>query len=67
MIFVLAQCPELQAPVNGLVFPAARRLSGSNATYICRDGFELLDPESNMRTCQLHGTWSSSEPQCVGK
>ena len=67
MMFVTAQCPELQAPANALVFPPARRLSGFTATYTCRTGFELLDPESNKRTCQPDGTWSLPEPQCVGK
>ena len=66
-MFVTALCPELQAPADGLVFPPARRLSGSNVTYTCRTGFELLDPESNIRTCQSDGTWSLPEPQCVGK
>ena len=63
-----AQCPALQSPTDGMVTTNSRRLSGSTATYTCNSGFELLDltPGSDMRTCQLDGTWSGSEAQCIG-
>ena len=63
-----AQCPVLQSPTDGIVMTTSNRLSGSTATYTCNSGFELLDltPESDVRTCQSDGTWSGSEPQCIG-
>ena len=69
-ITLLAQCPEIQSPADGMATTTSRRLSGDNATYTCNSGYLLvdinLDPGNDARTCQTDGTWSRSEPQCVG-
>ena len=61
-------CPLLTDPANGMV-AVTGQASGFTATYTCNSGFELLDltPGSDIRTCQPNGTWSGSEPQCIGK
>ena len=68
--YLIAQCPEIQSPEDGMVTTTSRRLSGDNATYTCNSGYLLvdinLDPGNDVRTCQTDGTWSGLEPQCVG-
>ena len=53
-------CSTLLSPSNGQV-----SLSGSTATYSCDSKYQLVGDVT--RTCQFDGTWSGSEPSCVGK
>jgi len=36
---------------------------GSNATYSCDPGYELL-PDNSVRSCQPDGLWSGRDPLC---
>ena len=38
---------------------------GTEATYICNDGYVLRGVRGDrVRTCQLDGTWTGTEPTC---
>ena len=38
---------------------------GSEAVYVCNDGYNLMGNET--RVCQSEGIWSGSIPQCMPK
>jgi len=63
---LLAICPRIFAPVNGMI---ACQLGvsevanpGETCTFTCDDGFTLTG--SSTRTCQNDRTWSGTEPMC---
>ena len=58
------QCPALQIPDNGKVDQTENSF-GSTATYSCDSQYQLVGDVT--RTCQSEGTWSGSEPSCVGE
>ena len=64
-IFVCTEvrCPQLQDPVNGEVIITGDTPS-STATYFCNSGYELKG--AKIRTCQINGEWSGTDPVCIG-
>ena len=36
---------------------------GSNATYVCNDGYNLMGNKS--RVCQMDGNWNGRTPRCI--
>ena len=58
------ECLMLPNPANGTVIITGQ-MSGDTATYTCDSGHEL-DP-TGVRTCQINGAWSGSDPQCIRK
>lgn len=59
-----APCPTLAAPTNGSV-DRTTGVAGDIATYACEMGYVLTgNGGSSIRTCQLDGTWTGSEPSC---
>ena len=64
---VLLICPDLNNPQNGQVMvDDVNNFQGSNATYSCNIGFELIG--GSMRVCENTGgsigDWSGSDPTC---
>ena len=56
-------CPELEDPKNGDVKTTGRYVD-DYAFYSCDYGFQLSG--NKHRSCQQDGTWSGTEPTCVG-
>jgi hypothetical protein len=54
-------CGELAAPDNGTV-EATSTIYGSEATYFCNEGADLLGEA--VRECQATGAWSGEAPVC---
>ena len=57
------ECGPLDNPENGAVTFQSTNF-GSIAIYQCDAGFTLLGEAR--RTCQITGSWSSSDPLCQG-
>ncbi len=67
IIVALVICPNLNSPQSGQVIVSdVNNIQGSNATYSCNIGFELIG--NSMRICQNTGgsvgVWSGSDPTC---
>ena len=62
-------CDVLPNPTNGLVtitrLESPGILPGSQAVYTCNGGYEING--NSIHDCQSDGTWSGSEPSCVGE
>lgn len=58
-------CGSLSDPENGNVNTSTGTTVGSEAVYSCNEGYDLNGPE--IRSCSSDGTWSDTEPTCVGK
>ena len=58
-------CPILTDPANGQVTTTNGNITGSEATYGCKEGFGLS--ETNVRVCMSDGNWSDNMPICRGK
>jgi len=56
------ECPRLPDPLNGRVSLSGLAF-GSEATYTCLAGFQLVGSET--RTCTAAGTWSLDPPVCA--
>lgn len=54
----------MQAITNGVVTEHSLEY-GSNVTYSCLAGYELIGP--SVRECLADGSWSGNEPYCQGK
>ena len=59
-------CGSLSDPTNGAV-NLTNTTFGSEASYICDNGYLLSDDGSQLRICQANGNWSSSAPECISK
>ena len=64
LINKVIECPTPDAPAKGNVTHSGKKL-GDKASYTCGKGYILQGPI--FRHCQLHGQWSQSMPQCIGK
>ena len=62
---MLITCPPLESPSNGSVSISDGTAAGSNATFFCEVGYELLG-EATLQ-CLDTGSWTSPPPQCVLK
>ncbi|HVZ73733.1 MAG TPA: hypothetical protein VHJ20_15240 [Polyangia bacterium] len=60
---VVANCPQLAAPMNGNV--SAMLTFGAQAQYTCNSGYTLTGKATS--TCNNDGTWSDPAPTCVIK
>ena len=56
-------CDGLSDLGNGTI-TVTGQTEGSNATYICDDGYQLTGGNS-IRTCVDTGMWSGQEPTCL--
>ena len=66
-MFILVDCGDPGTPDNGSR-NLTDTLEGSNVTYSCDSGFELIG--NRTQTCELtpNGTfWSSERPRCICK
>ena len=61
----MKDCGGLSTPNNGGVTYSDSTTYQSVATYSCDTGFEL--DGDRRRTCSAQGTWTGSEPQCIGQ
>ena len=61
---VTAECPPLMNPAGGIV-NVPSRIEGSNATYTCNEGYDLLG--DSFRTCDETAMWTGNEPVCQSK
>ena len=64
-LFVATVCPGLTAPANGGITFTDGINFGSAASYSCNEGFSLSSDEE--RVCLDLGTWTGSEPSCIGE
>ncbi|XP_011384249.2 membrane cofactor protein-like isoform X1 [Pteropus vampyrus] len=59
-------CPQLEEPLNGQIIYVNRTFQfGSQAHYICNEGFHLLG--TKILYCELSGSnvdWSDNSPEC---
>ncbi|XP_076821796.1 sushi, von Willebrand factor type A, EGF and pentraxin domain-containing protein 1-like isoform X2 [Clavelina lepadiformis] len=55
-----APCEELESFKNGFI--KGNRTYGSEVTYTCNDGYDLVG--NNIRRCRSDNTWSGSAPFC---
>ena len=59
-------CPTLKHILHGKIeIENTSQKQKTVAAYLCKSGYMLSG--SKYRTCQVDGTWSGSEPQCVSK
>ena len=56
-------CGALSGPANGQVSHTTGTTLGRTATYSCNTGYNLMG--DSIRTCQVNGMWSGSEPTCL--
>ena len=61
----LVDCGDLSDPPNGAVSLTANTTLGSEANYVCDEGYTLSG--CPMRVCEASGNWSNSEPECTSK
>ena len=64
-IFLGVTCPSLSAPNNGEV-SVTSYIPGGSATYAC-EGAGRLQGQSVRYCLGRDGTWSGSEPTCIGE
>ena len=64
MIFLLVHCGHPGNIEHGRVDVSEGTKLGDTAYYACDTGYALNG--SSSRTCTPNGTWSGSEPTCVG-
>ena len=62
VIFLFTVCGVLTNPENGQVSYTNGTSFGQTATYSCDKGYNLFG--GSIRTCQVTGVWSGSEPTC---
>ena len=60
----VVDCGMLETPVNGQIRYSDGATYGSNATYLCNEGFMLAVDINAIRTCQRSGSWSASAFTC---
>uniref|UniRef100_A0A4D5RGI3 Putative tyrosine kinase eph ephrin receptor family n=1 Tax=Ixodes scapularis TaxID=6945 RepID=A0A4D5RGI3_IXOSC len=60
-------CPPLQPPEHGSIIDECSTAYKSECEFDCDEGFELMEQESGVRTCQEDGTWSGATVVCVPK
>ncbi|CAN8006560.1 unnamed protein product, partial [Ixodes hexagonus] len=60
-------CPPLQAPEHGSTVGECKTAYDSECQFDCDEGFQLVDEESEVRTCQEDGTWSGATAVCIPK
>ena len=64
-------CASLTAPADGSISYSTapdennEYLSGTLATFICDEGFEVFGESTRM--CQHNMTWTNSQPSCQGE
>ncbi|KAJ8038233.1 Complement C2 [Holothuria leucospilota] len=62
-IFWFTACRPLAPPGNGsIIIHPSGRFIGSEATFLCDDGFELIG--NAVRICQANKTWNGIDPTC---
>ena len=45
---------------------SGRSVLGTTATFTCDANYEMTADGDATRTCQQDGTWSGTQPRCVG-
>ncbi|KAG8190449.1 hypothetical protein JTE90_009286 [Oedothorax gibbosus] len=58
------RCPPLQNPTHGYLFGNCDFTYQSECYFACGEGFELVDPESHIRTCGSNKEWSGNAAIC---
>lgn len=66
-LFEAVDCPPLQSPANGYLLGQCDTSYGSTCHFMCKDGYELVDPLSDVRICHSNGEWSGMTSVCRGK
>ena len=61
----MLQCPDRDTPSNATVIESDTNNVHSIRTIICNAGFSLDGNQSV--TCTENETWSSEDPECLGK
>lgn len=59
----MIKCPLLQTPTHGYMLSCDNSY-WSECVFMCEDGYELVDKNSDIRTCQKDGTWSGKTTRC---
>lgn len=65
MSYIAVDCGDLENPENGVVSLTGTTFT-SVATYSCNFGFFFVGGDE-VRTCQSNGTWSGTQPTCLGE
>ncbi|CAN8012636.1 unnamed protein product [Ixodes pacificus] len=60
-------CPPLTPPEHGYIVGECVTTYPGKCVFECDGGFELTAQGSEIRTCQVNGTWSGVTSQCVVK
>ena len=60
-------CPPLQSPADGYILGHCDTTYGSTCHFMCKDGYELADPLSDVRSCQSNGEWTGTTAVCRSK
>ena len=64
-VFPLLECTALSVTGGIVHYDTEPSIpNGTAATYSCIDGYELVGEEN--RTCLVDGTWTGTEPLCIG-
>jgi len=43
-----------------------KNVLGTSATFTCDANYQMTEEGDATRTCQQDGTWSGTQPRCVG-
>lgn len=65
-IYSGSTCSPLASIPNGRVVGTSTK-SGATVLFFCNSGYMLSSSSTNFRTCQSSGSWSGSQPSCIGK
>lgn len=60
----LVNCPVLQNPTNGYQLGTCDTTYGSICHFTCDDGYELVDPLNDVRSCKSNGQWTGKSAAC---
>ncbi|KAM7291192.1 sushi, von Willebrand factor type A, EGF and pentraxin domain-containing protein 1 isoform X1 [Ixodes scapularis] len=64
---IAVTCPPLTPPEHGYIVGECVTTYRGKCVFECDEGFELTAQGSEIRTCQVNGTWSGVTSQCVVK
>lgn len=59
-------CKPLTKPEHGSINYSNGSVYQSKAEYSCASGYHLSNEADRVRTCQSNGSWTGSDPSCLG-
>ena len=61
-----SSCAPLPSIPNGRVVGSST-IAGASVLFFCDSGYMLSSSSATFRTCQSSGSWTGSQPTCIGK